>query len=267
MTAPIYRRLIFGASLLTLCASALADDALTSRPANVLAGPDDSYPVVASLDANTPIQVMGCLDDWSWCDVGFEGNRGWLYAPDITYGYHGGYVPLYTYAPALGITVVSFSVDNYWGQYYRGRPWYGQREEFIRRGPPHHERPPGPLPSHSPPPQQALMRKPDSHGGPIRVSSADARKDADTHRPDSDNHAGTARPEAKAPESHARPAEHAAPQHEAAPTHEAPAHEASPHEEKHAPAAHESTPKSAPKHEEPPPKAEAKEEHKPDRPE
>jgi len=194
----------FGACLLSFSVSALADNALTSRPANVLAGPDDSYPVVAQLDADTPIQVMGCLDDWSYCDVAFEGNRGWLYSPDITYEYNGGYVPLYSYAPALGIAVVPFSVDAYWGRYYHDRPWYGQREEFMRRGPPHHERPSGPPPSHSPPPREALLQRPAHQGGPIRLSSSDS-----AHQ-DSERHGGSAdHPNARAPAP--RPDEHAAP--------------------------------------------------------
>ncbi len=93
---------------------------------------------MAELDANTPIQVMGCLDDWSWCDVAFGDNRGWLYSPDITYAYQGGYVPLYSYAPGLGIPIEGFSLDVYWGSHYHNRPWYGQREEWAHRTIHHH---------------------------------------------------------------------------------------------------------------------------------
>ena len=94
-------RLAVGAILFSISCAAMAENAVTTETASVRAGPDDSYPEVAQLDADSPIQVMGCLDDWSWCDVTFEGNRGWMYSPDITYEYEGGYVPFYTYAPCL----------------------------------------------------------------------------------------------------------------------------------------------------------------------
>ena len=125
---------------------------MTTESADLYAGPDDAYPVVAQLDSNSPIQVMGCLDDWSWCDVVAEDTRGWMYAPDITYAYEGGYVPLYSYAPSLGIAVVPFSLDVYWGRYYHGRPWYGQRRSggtvTFTTGDPQ-----GPPPSAGPPPR------------------------------------------------------------------------------------------------------------------
>src|SRR6476660_9953657 len=110
-------RLAFGASVFICSAVAVAQNAMTTESADLYAGPDDAYPVVAELGSNTPIQVMGCLDDWSWCDVAVGDSRGWLYSPDITYRYEGGYVPFYTYAPSLGIAVVPFSVDVYWGSH------------------------------------------------------------------------------------------------------------------------------------------------------
>src|SRR5580698_4218906 len=85
MRATTCLRASIGTCLLALAATATAQNAMTTDAADVYAGPDNSYPPVAQLDPDTPIQVMGCLDDWSWCDVGFDGNRGWLYSPDITY--------------------------------------------------------------------------------------------------------------------------------------------------------------------------------------
>jgi uncharacterized protein YraI len=166
----ILPRLGFGAALMTLCAGVLAQNAMTTTSADLYAGPDDSYPMVAQVDSNTPVQVYGCLDDWSWCDVGFQDARGWLYSPDITYAYEGGYVPLYSYAPSLGIAVVPFSVDVYWGHYYQGRPWFAKRTEFAHRTI-NHRRPSGPPPSASRPPRPEaggprVAARPDDHGRP-----------------------------------------------------------------------------------------------------
>ena len=145
----------FGAYLLALSAAAASQNAVTTHSVRVYAGPDDSYPTVARLDADVPVRVMGCLDDWSWCDVAFEDNRGWLYAPDLAYDYEGDSVPLYTYAPSLGIPVVQFTIGEYWDRYYHGRPWYAQRVEWEHRRPADHRRPPGPPPSAGPPPRSA----------------------------------------------------------------------------------------------------------------
>jgi uncharacterized protein YraI len=170
----ILPRLGTGAVLLTLCAGAWAQNAMTTTSADLYAGPDDSYPMVAQLDSDTPVQVYGCLDDWSWCDVGFQDARGWLYSPDITYAYQGGYVPLYQYAPSLGIAVVPFSVDIYWGHYYQGRPWFARRDDWDHRRIEHH-RPSGPPPSAGPPPRPEpgprVAAHPDDHH-PMHLGSA-----------------------------------------------------------------------------------------------
>jgi len=142
---------LFGWLLACVAGVAAAQNAVTARPASVHAGPDQSYPLVAHLDPGAPVLVNGCLDDWSWCDVSFGDDRGWVYAPVLSYDYQGGVVPLYDYAPSLGIPVVVFSVGPYWDHYYRSRPWYSQRATWVNRRPPEHMRPPQP-PHRGPPP-------------------------------------------------------------------------------------------------------------------
>jgi len=161
------RRLLissFGAVLLAALGIASAQNAYTARPMNVRAGPNREYPLVAQLDAGTPLDVHGCLDGWSWCDVSFDGNRGWMYGGGISFQYNGGRVPLYSYGPQLGLPIITFSLGAYWGQYYRGRPWYAQRNTWAHRNFPPPARlagpagrpQPGPRPmTHSRPPAPA----------------------------------------------------------------------------------------------------------------
>ena len=52
-------RLAVGAILFSISCAAMAENAVTTEPASVRAGPDDSYPEVAQLDADSPIQVDG----------------------------------------------------------------------------------------------------------------------------------------------------------------------------------------------------------------
>ncbi len=137
--------------LLALPVVALAQQAYTNRTVAVRAGPNTQYPVVAQVGTGAPVEVFGCLDDWSWCDVGYSDLRGWVYGPYLNYVYYGSRVPLYTYAPSLGIPIVNFSIGPYWDRYYYGRPWYQRRDYWIQRAPPH-TRPPGPPPRYDQPP-------------------------------------------------------------------------------------------------------------------
>jgi len=132
--------------------TASAQDAYTTRSVNIRGGPDTTYPPVAVLPPGAPVDVQGCLDDWSWCDVVFGDDRGWVYAPYLSYVYQGARVPFYTYAPSFGIPIVTFSVGSYWDRYYRGRPFYGRRDYWERRAPPQHFRPSGPAPRDAAPP-------------------------------------------------------------------------------------------------------------------
>jgi uncharacterized protein YraI len=213
MRAATRPRLWLGGMLMLFSIAALAENAVTTDVVSVRAGPDGSYPEVAQLDADTPIQVMGCLDDWSWCDVSFADNRGWLYAPDITYQYEGGYVPFYTYAPTFGLPVVTFSIDAYWGNHYHDRPWYAQRDEWIHRSM-SHQRPPGPPPRREPPPRE-VVRAERPHGGPRPGESVRLSKAQSSQREEERGGSGPRPPEHVAPpppaERNARPPEHAAP--------------------------------------------------------
>jgi uncharacterized protein YraI len=120
-------------ALLAISFTASAQLAYTTRSINVRAGPDTSYPPVAVLPPGASVQVMGCLDDWSWCDVVFGDNRGWSYAPYLNYDYQGARVPFYAYAPAFGIPIVTFALGSYWDRYYRGRDFYGRRDYWGGR--------------------------------------------------------------------------------------------------------------------------------------
>jgi len=131
-----------------VCAAAFGQEAFTRQAANVRAGPDRSYPLVAQLGPGAPLRVMGCLDDWTWCDVAFDDNRGWVYGPYLLYAVPGDRVSLYTYGPSLGIAIIGFSLGGYWDDHYRQRPWYSGRAEWDRRAPPPHHAPAG-LPPHA----------------------------------------------------------------------------------------------------------------------
>jgi len=116
-----------------LCASlalpviAAAQTAYLTTAVNVRAGPDSAYPVVVRVAPGSQTTVLGCLSDWSWCDIASGPNRGWVYAKFLAYPYRNRRVPINTYGPSLGLPVTTFSIGPYWDSYYRGRPWYAKR--------------------------------------------------------------------------------------------------------------------------------------------
>ena len=110
-----------------------AQVAYTAKNVHLRAGPARDYPVVAILPAGFQIVVEGCLSGYSWCDVLAGPDRGWVYAANIVYPYQGADVPVLTYGALIGFGIVAFSVGDYWDHYYRGRPFYSQRQEWINR--------------------------------------------------------------------------------------------------------------------------------------
>ncbi|WP_087691209.1 SH3 domain-containing protein [Pandoraea sp. PE-S2R-1] len=121
-------------------ASAQASQAVINSPANVRAGPASDYPVVSQAGPGMPVTVYGCLSDYTWCDIGLPGSRGWIYAALLSYPYQGSPVPVLNYGTMIGLPIVTFSIGAYWGNYYRGRPWYNDQRYWHR--PPPRPRPP-----------------------------------------------------------------------------------------------------------------------------
>ena len=97
---------------------------------NLRAGPSTDFPVIVTVPGRAPISILGCLADYGWCDVFFQGNRGWMRSIYLAGWYQGYYYPLRDYAPQLRYPVVTFDIRAYWDAYYRGRPFYADRARW-----------------------------------------------------------------------------------------------------------------------------------------
>ncbi|SFM27823.1 Uncharacterized conserved protein YraI [Variovorax sp. OV329] len=147
------------AGLLALPLAAMAQQAVTRAGVTLMAGPGNSYPAVAELGQGQPVDVMGCTQGYGWCDVMLpDGLRGWVFANALAYPYQGTPVPLAGYGAVIGVPIITFSVGNYWGRYYRDRPWYGEPRWWGGRPPP------PPPPGWRPPPPGRPAWQP--HPGP-----------------------------------------------------------------------------------------------------
>jgi uncharacterized protein YraI len=171
-----------GVGLLVLSGTALAQSqAYANAPVDIYAGPAPDYPVVAQVPQGAPLTVMGCVEDYSWCDVAAPGVRGWVYGGYLSYAYQGAEVPVMTYGATIGLPIVVFSIDSYWGHYYRDRSWYHDEPRWAHHPPPERgarppERggdvgrppgpPPGPQPGHEAPAYGRAPGAPPVHGGP-----------------------------------------------------------------------------------------------------
>ena len=126
-------------------------------------GPDDEYPPVDQLAAGTPVNIEGCLDGWTWCDVDAGDLRGWVPGTYIEQNYGGRWVYITDYGPHIGLPVVVFSLNTYWGAHYTNRPWFGERERWASRQiqPRMPPRPQGE--AHAPPPRPAQRAAQPAH--------------------------------------------------------------------------------------------------------
>lgn len=164
------KSLLAGAALVTVLGSAAVaqQGGYVNTNVNLRAGPGTAYPVVTILQTGTPLEIFGCLDEYTWCDVNWRGYRGWVAAQYLDYDYRGRRVEFYDYAPRVGVPIVTFNFGNYWDRYYRGRSWYSTNDRW---GPPPPRRYPPPPPGGPgwggpPPPGGPGWGGPPPQGGP-----------------------------------------------------------------------------------------------------
>ena len=142
----------FALAALTLGLPALAHaaDGFVTGNVNLRAGPDTEYPRITTIPAGTPVNIQGCTSGWEWCDVVTMGMRGWVSANFVQYQYQSRPVVVREYGSQIGLPVITFVIGAYWGNYYRDRPFYRERNYWYHR-PPLHRPPPRPI--HRPPPR------------------------------------------------------------------------------------------------------------------
>ena len=109
---------------------------------NLRAGPAVKYPVVSVVPTGAPVTTHGCTPGYRWCDVSFEGYRGWVAARYLKVIYDG--VPTVitpALAPRIGLVVTAFTAA-YWGRHYHKYPWYRDWPRYYADHPTPYAAPP-----------------------------------------------------------------------------------------------------------------------------
>jgi hypothetical protein len=78
------------------------------------------------------VEVYGCLNDYEWCDVGWRGNRGWVFTDYLDYYYRNQPRPVMEWGPRIGLPIITFSFGDYARRHYRNMPWYSDRDRWMR---------------------------------------------------------------------------------------------------------------------------------------
>jgi len=118
-----------------LPAAASAESAFTSASVVLRTGPDAGYPAIVTLPVGQQVEIYGCVNDWSWCDIGTGYERGWVSAGYLDYDYRGRRVRIRTYGGEIGLRVLDFVLGPYWDEHYRGKAWYPQRDRWAQHPP------------------------------------------------------------------------------------------------------------------------------------
>lgn len=129
------KTLVLAVAALVFPVAANAEVAYTTKTAHLRAGPARDYPVVVILRNGLAVDVQGCMQDYSWCDVIAGKYRGWIYAGNIVYFYQGANVPVIDYGAAIGIGVATFIIGSSWHDHHINRPRYRQMPQWSHRPP------------------------------------------------------------------------------------------------------------------------------------
>jgi uncharacterized protein YraI len=96
----------------------------TNASVDLLAGPASSYPPVAHVASNADVDIKGCVDGFRWCDVSWNGSRGWIDGRFLDSLYNDRHVNIIEYGPRADVPVVTFEQKTYWDSYYHDKPFY-----------------------------------------------------------------------------------------------------------------------------------------------
>lgn len=117
-------------ALAMIPAAADAATAFSDGRNNLYAGPSHRYPEVIELRDRSRVEVMGCTMDYKWCDVRAGRFRGWMDGDDLLVRRRGDMRELQDNGRRMGIPIIGFQFDDYWGSNYRRSAFWNDRSRW-----------------------------------------------------------------------------------------------------------------------------------------
>ena len=131
MLKPLLSIAVLAAATIAAPVAASAAPARVTANVNLRAGPGTEYYPIVVLPAGAPVELYGCLQGYTWCDVSFGRERGWVSSRYLSTFYRG---PAYRPRPYASVPFLTFNF-GYWDNHYAKRPWYQDRPRPGRPGP------------------------------------------------------------------------------------------------------------------------------------
>jgi uncharacterized protein YraI len=139
------RRVLYAAAMLAFVSTAAdAATAVLGSSTNLREGPSTAYEVIRVVPQGATVQINGCIEGVTWCDVTYGVDTGWLSSGSLLYtGGNHHRAPLAIVGAAIGIAIITSRPRIHYRPHYRPpvivRPPHHRPPVIVR--PPHH-RPP-----------------------------------------------------------------------------------------------------------------------------
>ena len=98
----------FAVAVLTMSTSAFAFQGTAATDVPLRSGPGPTHSIIATVDRNTVVEVEGCIETGTWCQVTAGGQRGWIWGATLTAQRGGQTVVLSEQRQALQIPTVVY---------------------------------------------------------------------------------------------------------------------------------------------------------------
>lgn len=120
---------------LALPGYAVAQTATSTADVNMRAGPGTRFPVVTTIPENRDVTLLGCEQNFNWCDVSWANNRGWVFADYLDVRWRGMERSVSEVGPRIELPIIGFTVGDYWGRHYAQQPWFDEQARWQQAAP------------------------------------------------------------------------------------------------------------------------------------
>ncbi|ESR26009.1 SH3 domain-containing protein [Lutibaculum baratangense] len=127
---------ILTAAALIAAVPAAAKPGLATSDLNLRAGPGTGHAVIATIPRGGAVDVEGCLSDLAWCEVAWNGRRGWASARYLALEGTGGGTTILRSGRSSALPVVRYDPTDRAGEpdRYRWETRTNRRQDRLATG-------------------------------------------------------------------------------------------------------------------------------------